>query len=215
MQTALAAGMTENVEAGKACRGVSWPVTRAATARGPSVRGRNLAGDIPVRLSPRLLSMKRSRRLARRCGPAGRFRAGAAGGNATGIGRAEVDGPLRLFVRRFSAGKQPGSLPRNGRWFRSSCRPTTRRRTSRKRRIESLLVLDYPRYEVIVVDDGSTDDTYGRGMPGPTGDVRSASIASPTAANGAAIISPSHARSANWFSASTPTRGSTRCHYAE
>jgi cellulose synthase/poly-beta-1,6-N-acetylglucosamine synthase-like glycosyltransferase len=28
--------------------------------------------------------------------------------------------------------------------------------------LESLLLLDYPRYEVIVVDDGSTDDTYSR-----------------------------------------------------
>ena len=28
--------------------------------------------------------------------------------------------------------------------------------------LESLLHLDYPRYEVIVVDDGSTDDTYAR-----------------------------------------------------
>jgi cellulose synthase/poly-beta-1,6-N-acetylglucosamine synthase-like glycosyltransferase len=31
--------------------------------------------------------------------------------------------------------------------------------------LQSLLNLDYPRYEVIVVDDGSTDDTYNRALP--------------------------------------------------
>lgn len=30
--------------------------------------------------------------------------------------------------------------------------------------LQSLLVLDYPRYEVLVVDDGSTDDTYQKAM---------------------------------------------------
>jgi cellulose synthase/poly-beta-1,6-N-acetylglucosamine synthase-like glycosyltransferase len=37
--------------------------------------------------------------------------------------------------------------------------------------IHSLISLDYPRYEVIVIDDGSSDDTYDRALPlaGPRG----------------------------------------------
>ncbi len=176
MQTALAAGMTENVEAGVPREGFvagERGVPRLLVAL-PFVGGISLATFLFAYLASRFIHEAIE----------------AAG--TPGAGRLAVFVPVLLAVITVLGGlrwavclhfrsphfserdKRPGSPPRK--WplvsiFVPACNEAENIRGGD----ESLLVLDYPRYEVIVVDDGSTDGTYGgqnvtrvpRAMHGP------------------------------------------------
>ncbi len=82
----------------------------------------------------------------------------------TGIGGLRWTTLLALsYISFHRAGQRAHETPRQ--WPRVSIFvPAFNESENIEAALESLLVLDYPCYEVIVVDDGSTDDTYARAL---------------------------------------------------